>query len=219
MRIKIGDPSIKWAAFRPSSDKKQVIVIEDGVSRFIGITTEEIAEIEILGKPALHRIQRLESEEWQNIRSETIVFHESFRPYSHLHISGGDRISITYQGDVVVGEKRSPDTDAVPIAHKLENEVFDYHSVEMVIRILPLAEGYEADIPIFHAVLGKEMIVGFRVLGLEDLWVADFQTLTWKVQTDWNGSLQEYWIGDETRELLKQSSLHAENSRLEFVRE
>jgi hypothetical protein len=186
--------------------------------RVVGTITEEIALVETAGPPALRRTQVLESVELGDRRSETTVIRESFLPHSHLDVTEAYTLTLSYHGTRLAGEKRFADRQVVPIDASVESPVFDAHSVEMVLRVLPLADGYAAELPVFHAGRGVEMVISVRVLGREMLRSAGDGVDTWRVRTDWEGVTQYYWVGARSRELLRQSSQLSEGVQLEFVR-
>lgn len=218
MRIQVGDPSINWLALQPQSDDKEVLLAEGESIKSVGVTSEEILLMEVASKPALRRTQILKSATLGNRTVRTIVFRETFLPHSHCDITEAHKISIAYQGSMVVGEKQLTGGEFIPIKDEIGSLVFDFHSVEMVIRVLPLTNEYAAQIPIYHAARQAQMSVTIHVLGRKTLLDAQGSIDTWKVQTDWNGVTQYYWIGIENRELVKQSSMISESIVLEFVR-
>jgi hypothetical protein len=218
MRIQVGDHSINWLALQPQFDKKEVLLVEGESVKSVGAILEEIVLVEIASRPALRRTQILKSDTLGNRTAQSIVFQETFLPYSHCDITETYKISIAYQGNTVVGEKQLPGGKLIPINDEIEFPVFDSHSIEMIIRVLPLANDYVAQIPIYHAVRRAQMSVTVHVLGRETVKDAQGLVDTWKVQTDWNEVTQYYWIGTENRELVKQSSMNSESVLLDFVR-
>lgn len=207
-----------WLALPPQSDEKRVLLVEGDDARVVGTTSERIREAEVRGRPALHRVQTLQSAELGSRRAETVVFRESFAPHSHLDDSGDERISIRYRGLEVTGERRQSDGTVTHLEATLETPVFDSHSLEMVLRLLPLESGYAAQVPVFHAGRGRQMTVEVRVLGRDPVTDRGRRIHSWRVRTDWGGVHQEYWISGRTRALVRQSSHLADGVRLEFVR-
>lgn len=139
MRIRVGDPSINWLALQPSSDDKEVLLLEGESVRSVGMTSEEIVLVEAGGKPALRRKQTLESDTLGDRTAKTVVFRETFLPHSHCDTTETYQISVVYRGNTVVGKKQLAGEDLIPIRDEIEPRVFDSHSVEMVIRVLPHA--------------------------------------------------------------------------------
>ena len=218
MRIAVKDPSINWFALQPQSDINKVVITDGGTRRVVGTTSEEIVLTEVEGLPALRRTQALDSEELGHRRSETVVFRDGFLPHSHRDETGAYMLSIAYRGTTIVGEKRMTSGEVTSIRTEVGSLVFEAHSVEMVLRLLPLAAGYIAELPVFHAGRGTEMLVTASVFGRETLTTAGDRRDAWKVKTDWNGVTQYYWIGAESRQLLRQASHLTEGVQLEFLR-
>lgn len=148
MRIQVGNPSINWLTLQPQSDDKEVLLVEGESVRSVGMTSEEIVLIEATGKPALCRTQILRSDTLGDRSVKTIFFRETFLPHSHCDMTEAYQISITYQGNTVVGKKQLSGGDPILIEDEIDSSVFDSHSVEMVIRVLPLVDDYVAQIPI-----------------------------------------------------------------------
>lgn len=195
-----------------------MVIIEGGTPRTVGTTREEIALIEVEGVPALRRTQEVASEELGDRESETTVFRDGFLPYSHLDVTDEYTLSVAYRGTKVAGRKELANAETIFIRTEVAIPVFDAHSVEMVLRVLPLADGYVAEVPVFHAGRGTEMVVVAQVFGRESVVSSGEPVDAWKVKTDWNGVMQYYWIGVETRALLRQSSELSDGIQLEFVR-
>jgi hypothetical protein len=94
MRIQVGDHSINWLALQPQFDKKEVLLVEGESVKSVGAILEEIVLVEIASKPALRRTQILKSDTLGNRTAQSIVFQETFLPYSHCDITETYKISI-----------------------------------------------------------------------------------------------------------------------------
>ena len=218
MRIQVGDPSIDWLELKPQSDDKEVLLVEGESIKSVGMTSEEIILTKIEEGQALRRSQLLKSVSMGDRTAETIVLRETFHPQSYVDICDDHKISTIYQAGKVIGEKQLASGEVIPIEAKFEAPVFDSHSIEMVLRLLPLADDYIAELPVFHAVRGTEILVKVKALGIEKVFDSKRLVDAWKVQTDWDGVIQYYWIGIENRDLVKQVSILGEGAQLEFVR-
>ena len=105
MKVEVGDPSISCLLLQAHTDEKKVLIVEGGSERIAGITTEEIAFVEIEGKAALRRTQGLRSSEFGNRTTTSVVFRSDFQPLSHQDETEEYKISIQYDGQRVVGTK------------------------------------------------------------------------------------------------------------------
>ena len=129
MKVEVGDPSISWHLLQAHTDEKKVFIVEGGSERIAGITTEEIAFIEIEGKSALRRTQAMRSSELGNRTTTSVVFRSDFQPLSHQDETEEHKISIRYDGPRVVGTKSIVGSQDISIERQISSAVFDYHSL------------------------------------------------------------------------------------------
>lgn len=90
----------------------------------------------------------------------------------------------------------------------------------MVIRLLPLKLGYSTNLHTFHA--GKEKIinVAVRVVSKELVKkVKGTMVEAWKLEVDFAGNIQNYWISIKEKELLKQENFLSSEAKMIFERE
>jgi hypothetical protein len=217
--IGVGDPTIGWDRLCPQADSKKIVWIEGGTERVVGVTNEEIRGIEVDGQPALQRTQAAESSSLGNRTTTTVVLCSTFEPVSHHDERAEGRILLHYSGLAISGRRESTDGKVEPIHVTLDSPVFDAHSVEMVLRVLPLGQGYVAKLPVYHAHFGQVLKVTLRVQGKEAVDAGGGRTAdAWVVETDWGQARVTYWIGEKSPELLKQSSVLPTGALLQFVR-
>lgn len=216
--IHIGDPTITWESLGPQADTKRVVLTRAGIDRVAGTTTETIDVIEVDGRPALRRTQTLESDLLGHRETTTVVARATFEPISHHDAYAGQTLSLRYDGLTVAGTLQRQDGRVEPIHLTLPRPAFDSHSVEMVLRVLPLTTGYSARLPAFHANTMHVIWVTLRVPGTEPVDAGGENEDAWIVQVDFGHAQQTYWIGQTSRELLKQSSVLKAGTTLTFTR-
>ncbi len=219
--IIVGDPSIDWSSFPPQVDEKSVLVRFDGLVQTVGKTTEKISSIQVDGKPALERVQRVESELLGTFSHTTTVYHEDFAPIWHWDNIGGQTVEIEYSKFGISGNVQYDDGESEPIAIRLEDAVFDLFSVEMILRLLPLSDDFEASLQAFHPSQQKIIKIQLRVVNRELVYAGnDKMDDAWVVETQFGNETRpyQYWIGSQSKVLLKQSSTTADGVVLQFVR-
>lgn len=216
--IHIGDPTIAWDRLGPQADTKRVVLTQAGIDRAAGTTTETIDTIEVDGRPALRRTQTLESDLLGQREATTVVARATFEPISHHDAHAGQALSIRYDGMTVAGTLQRQDGRVEPIHLTLPRPVFDSHSVEMVLRVLPLTTGYSARLPAFHTNTMRVIWITLRVQGAETVNAGGEEEDAWILQVDFGHAQQTYWIGQMSRELLKQSSVLEAGTTLTFIR-
>ena len=218
MKIEVGDPSISWHSLQAHTDEKKVLIVEGGSERIAGITTEEIAFIDIGRRVALRRTQVLRSSEFGNRTTTSVVFRSDFQPLSHQDETEEYRISIRYDGPRVVGTKSIVGSEDISIERPISSAAFDYHSLELILRLLPLDEAYSVQVPVYHVVHGCEIEVGIQVSGCETIRThGGIDIDPWIVETDWGYARQWYWIDLQDKRLLKQSSNPREGFEIRYV--
>jgi hypothetical protein len=219
MIITVDDPSIDWERIGSQADTKKIFLLQDGTESVVGATSEEIKVVESGDGAALQRAQILDSVALGNRKCATVMLRSSFKPISHIDQDGDRTISIKYDGLNISGACELADGTVKPIQVKLSEPVFDAHSVEMILRALPLREGYAARLQVYSAAAGQVMWVSLQVSGKETTPAgAGKETDAWIVEADYGDTKLTYWIGAQTPELLKQSIVIAEGTVIQFVR-
>ncbi|NIM94532.1 MAG: hypothetical protein GTO18_12595 [Anaerolineales bacterium] len=218
MKLSVGDPSIIWNSIQPQSDEKTVVIIDGTTVREVGYTTEAISVFEFENEVAVRRVQTLSSREIGNRVTTSEILRSNFQPISHLDESDEQKISIRYDGTRVIGKKRVVGGEDTHIERFISSGVFDYHTLEMIIRLLPFKEKYTVDVPVYHAQLDQELDVKVGVIGIEKVDVGLDALGAWVVETDWGYVRQWYWIGMKDKLLLRQSMFPREGFEIHFVR-
>lgn len=219
MIITVDDPSIAWGRLGPQADTKKILLTQEGTERVVGATSEEIKLVESGGGTALQRTQTFDSAELGNRVGVTVMLRSSFRPIAHLDQDGERTISVRYDGLNISGARELADGTVEPIQVRLAEPVFDAHSVEMILRALPLREGYAAKLQAYSAAAGQVMWVSLQVSGKEKAPAgAGKETDAWIVEADYGDTRLTYWIGAQTPELLKQTSSLADGTIIQFLR-
>jgi hypothetical protein len=219
--ITVGDPRIDWTRLAPQADSKTIVLIEDGIERVVGTTTEQIELLEVDDRLALQRTQAAWSDILGDRLSTTVVLRSTFGPISHHDQHAGATVSLGYRGLEVSGTRQTPQGSVEPLQFRLERPAFDAHSVEMILRLLPLSQGYSSRLPAFHAGLAQILEITVAVTGREEVRAGGGrQVPAWIVETELGRShaVVTYWIGGQPAELLKQSSILPSGDVLQFVR-
>ncbi|TMU85043.1 hypothetical protein FGG79_14210 [Bacillus sp. BHET2] len=197
-------------------DEKEVFLIEEGVERKVGETTEEIQFIEVDGKSAIKRVQTLTSDLLGNRKGVTVVERTSFKPISFTdYINNQIRMKAVYRD----GEVHVVANDDLKIIKLKSDGCVDTFSIELVLRVIPFTSGFFMKLKGFNSTIESEIPIRIEVLELESIHKGEgIITDAWKVKTYFGDTLQYYWIDSEHKELLKQSSYIGEGRVLEFRR-
>lgn len=201
MRLKVGHPSIKWQSIEPGRSVWQVVHVKDGKEEVVGQVVETIEHFTDWRRN-IRRIQEFTSDVLGNRRTTSIVVANSFVPLSHETITDDDKLSITYDGFTVSstynGEVRT---------YKLDDVVFDSHSVEMILRLLNFQKNPSITIPVFRGASNSVIDV---------LLTAHTAVKGWNIDADFGDVQQGYYVSGG--QLVTQETQLADGSTVIFRR-
>ncbi|SEU05004.1 hypothetical protein SAMN05421676_11619 [Salinibacillus kushneri] len=209
-----GDSSIQWTSFEETVDRKIVIIQENNIRKQVGFTTEQVIEEIHESKKMLRRTQTLKSDLIGDIEAISIISKDTFKPYKHKIITEDSTKVVEYFDSNVRLIHSNKERNI-----KTETKLFENHSVEMVIRLLPLHQGFLSNLVAFHP--GKEKIinVAIRVVSKEIVKKCGVEMVeSWKVEVDFEGNIQNYWISVNEKELLKQENVLSPDAKMIFER-
>lgn len=209
-----GDSSVNWSLFNETEDKKIVLIREGNFVEQVGYTTEQIVLFQEKDKIFLKRTQLLRSDFLGNIEAITTLSRSTFLPIYHESFANGKSLKADYRDNSVTVISSST------IEKALEQPVFENHSIEMVIRLLPLQLGYATTIAAFQPNKRKIINVRVHVLAKEAVKQSGMVMVeAWKLEVDFEGQIQYYWIGLKKKELLKQVTDISATKQMIFERE
>lgn len=196
-------------------DEKQIYWIEKGESVQIGQTYETIRLEKTSHQSILVREQKLVSEKIGNRTIRLTIDAEDYTPLEFVEYQDGvQTVYASYGGDEVV-ITRGNEQSVLPIRTKS----VDLFSIELLLRVLPLAVDSTLSFSGFSAVSGREVPVQVQPLRYDLLMTESGEHVeTLCVHVAFGERVQYYWIDPVKRELLKQSSQIADGISLEFCR-
>ncbi|RIW30409.1 hypothetical protein D3H55_16885 [Bacillus salacetis] len=198
-----------------TQDKKDIFIIENGLKKRVGFTTESLRFIHSDGRNAIERIQLLSSEVLGNRKGVTVVEKAAFQPISFTdYVDEIMNLKAEYKNGIV-----NITTEAGEVSRFDATGCFDSFSVELILRALPLEAGYSAAFKAFNATIKAVVEINLEVLQSEKIRKSkDELTDAWKVKTCFGETVQYYWVDPVNKELLKQSSDIGKGVILEFRR-
>lgn len=196
-------------------DEKQVYWIEQGEAVQIGQTYETIRLEKTAHQSILVREQELVSEKIGNRTIRLTIDAEDYAPLEFVEYQAGvQTVHALYRADEVV-ITRGGAQSVLPI----RTESVDLFSIELLLRVLPLAVDSTLSFSGFSAVSGREVPVQVQPLRYDLLMTESGEHVeTLCVHVAFGERVQYYWIDPVKRELLKQSSQIADGISLEFCR-
>lgn len=200
MLLRVGHPSIPWQSLHETLNIMSVLVVEDGKERHIGEMRETIEHFTQDWRRVIRRTQELRSEEIGDRKTVSEVVANSFVPISHHDQTADEELLVTYKGKTVTVED-STGKDIV----MLHDVVFDSHSVEMIIRLLP-RKFTELAVPVFRPAVKAASEVNISANHGEHQSVAtvDFGNITQRYHLDGKSIIRQESPLDEHRLLVFQ---------------
>jgi hypothetical protein len=160
----------------------------------------ELARAEREGKPVWLFIQTVNSprgiaidSSWVDARTLAAIAHRGNSPMRTL--------TLDFHGKMVHGEHKQG-TDAKMIHSEVAQELFDSSILDLLVTTLPLANGYQARLPVYIYEQGGLVWQNVSVIGDD--------ANAWKVKVDsGNGTVVTYAIDKKTRMVLNGEMVNA----------
>lgn len=129
------------------------------------------------------------------------------RPVEEVHdFGGGDVLTLRYTMAGVVTERRSArGPDEASSLDPTGRDAFSSAVADLVLRALPLARGFGAELPVYIMALGRRVSLPVRVAGEEAVTTRDGRRVDcWRVEADFPGpATEQFWISKESHQLMR----------------
>ena len=129
------------------------------------------------------------------------------RPIEEVHdFPGGDVLTLRYTTAGVVTERRTPrGPEEASSPDPTGRDAFSSAVADLVLRALPLAREFRAELPIYIMALGRRASLPVRVAGEEVVTTLNGRRVDcWRVEADFPGpATEEFWISKESRQLVR----------------
>jgi dipeptidyl aminopeptidase/acylaminoacyl peptidase len=205
----VGDAAISTAKLGPETTTRRLVLVQGGQEREVGSIRTEMTTIDVNGRPALLRVQTLTSPMMGTGVDSVVIDRATLAPVRHRSTNARRTMSLDYRGDSVVGSVTPAGGSAQAIAVRADTAVFDANAVDLILRSLPLTEGYAVKHPVYLHEGGGKVWVTSRVTGSEQVaGEGGVMVDAWVVESKMGGQTFRHWIAKESREVL-QSALDA----------
>jgi hypothetical protein len=148
-----------------------------------------------------------------------VVLRQTLAPVRHRSINARRTLSLDFDRSGVKGTMTPAGGAAQPVSATAAEPWFDAGALVLVLRALPLAEGYAAKFPAYGHEAGGAMTVTARVTGSERITLADGTVVdAWVVESDMMGRKVRYYIAKDSRESVRTVILPAPGVEVRVLR-
>jgi dipeptidyl aminopeptidase/acylaminoacyl peptidase len=216
----LGNSAIVTARLGADTSMRRLVLSQGGQEREVGTLRSEMTLIDFGGRPALLRIQSLASPMLGTSVDTVIVERATLAPIRQRSVNMRRTMSLDFRGDSVVGSVTPAGGTAQAIALRADTALFDSNTIDLVLRTLPLAEGYAVRHPVYLHEGGGKVWVTSRVTGSEKV-PDDAGALAdaWVVESKIGPQTFRIWIAKDSREVLQSVLDAGPGVQLKMIRE
>jgi dipeptidyl aminopeptidase/acylaminoacyl peptidase len=200
----LGDAAIVTTRLGADTATRRLVLVQGGQEREVGTLRTELTLADIGGRPAFVRIQTLASP-MLGTGSDTVVLERAtLRPIRHRSTNSRRAMSLDYRNDSIVGSVTPAGGTAQAIALRADTALFDSNAMDLILRSLPLADGYAVRHPVYLHESGGKVWVTSRVTGSERVAGKDGAMVdAWIVEGKIGPQTVRVWIAKDSREVLQ----------------
>jgi dipeptidyl aminopeptidase/acylaminoacyl peptidase len=214
-----GNAAISTARISTDTATRRLVLIQGGQERDVGTLRGELTLADIGGRPALVRVQTLSSQMLGTSTDTIVLDRATLAPIRLRSVNMRRTMSLDFRQDSIVGSVAPAGGAAQTIAIRPDTALFDSNTIDLLVRALPLAEGYAVRHPIYLHEGGGKMWVTSRVTGSER--VADEGGAlvdAWVVESKIGPQTVKYWIAKDSRDVLQSVIEAGPGVQLKMVR-
>ena len=196
--VAVGDRTLDLSRLREGTDTSRVVWTRQGRETAGPLQIEEVRFVEAGGRPmVLHRMT-VQGPAF-TMTDTTWLARGDLAPIRHRSHAPQRTLLLDYEAGAVRGSVAPKDSATRRVGAALALPVFDPSSLHLVLRSLPLAEGYAARLPFFDHERLTDRITTVRVTGSEAVGVAGRPgAQAWVVEVDTGAHEATYWVDRET---------------------
>ncbi len=169
-QLSVGSPDVDGRLILAGTYTTQLTVYENGERTPASLQKETIALVTHNGKEQLRQITTMQRNGDVQSTDTTYFDPETLAPTQHRSSnSWSGQVSLNYWGNHVAGTKTTADGTTEDVRLTLDQPLYDVSGVMLVVRALPLQEGYGANIPVLNRRDLSTQLVSVWVHGIESM--------------------------------------------------
>lgn len=202
VEIRPGHPDVDGRLLPGGVDSTRVVIVRDGVEQEGPLQIEELWRDTRDGEPVLVQVLRIVGR--VRLDDTTVYRLPGLAPVGHRsHMAGGRTLALRYGDASVEGELIVPDSGTTSIERTFEGPVFDPGVANLLLRVLPLRDGYEARVHMFNHGELRAVETVYRVAGDTTVTARGEDVPAWRVEIElWDGRVVEHVVARADRRVL-----------------
>jgi dipeptidyl aminopeptidase/acylaminoacyl peptidase len=205
----LGNAAISTARLGADTSIRRLVLVQGGQEREVGTLRSELVLADVGGRPSLVRVQTLASPMLGTSVDTVVIERATLAPIRHRSVNMRRTMSLDFRGDSIVGSVTPAGGTAEAVAARADTALFDSNTIDLILRSLPLADGYAVRHPVYLHEGGGKVWVTSRVTGSERVaGEGGAMVDAWIVESKIGPQTFRLWIAKDSREVL-QSVLEA----------
>lgn len=200
----VGDAALSTTHLGADTSTRRLVLVQGGQEREVGSLRSEMVVTNVGGRPALLRVQTLTSPMLGTGVDTVVVDRATLAPIRHRSANARRTMSLDYRGDSIVGSVTPTGGSAQAVRVRADTALFDANALDLILRSLPLADGYAVRQPVFLHEGGGKVWVTTRVTGSEQIaGEGGAMVDAWVVESKMGPQTFRHWVAKGSRELLQ----------------
>lgn len=210
-------PNRPEAAIRPATlagfevarligaDTMLMSVVRDSVSTPAGRQIDEVQMISTSRGPALQHVVRVERGA-SSVTDTNVYDPATLAAQRHVSSGGGRVFTLDYSDGTAVGRKVRANGDVEEFSARLDAPIFDASALDLVLRTLPLSDGYVARMTFFNHEKGNTISVRLEARSDSVLDASAKRVHAWRVTRTFEGDQAPpfvTWVASSTRRIVR----------------
>jgi dipeptidyl aminopeptidase/acylaminoacyl peptidase len=195
---------ISTARIGPDTSTRRLVLVQGDQEREVGTLRTELRLADVDGRPAFVRIQALTSPMLGTGADTVVVERATLAPIRHRSVNMRRTMSLDFRADSILGSVTPAGGTAQTVAVRADTALFDSNAIDLILRALPLAEGYAVRYPVYLHESGGKVWVTSRVMGSERIaGEGGGMVDAWIVESKIGPQTVRVWVAKDSREVLQ----------------
>ena len=134
---------------RADTATRRLVLVQGGQERDVGTLRSELTLADVGGRPALVRVQTLASPMLGTSADTVVIDRATLAPIRHRSVNMRRTMSLDFRNDSIVGSITPAGGTAEAIAARADTALFDSNTIDLILRSLPLVDGYAVRHPVY----------------------------------------------------------------------